>query len=264
MHKRILMAAPVFLVLGVLFSPAAFSTDVNIINVVLDADHFTPFDGAHDKTDGSIPLTWKGCKPEDVMSRLKKVKPDAVTAVPVFQGKEQLYGYLKLGNFEDNRFYFVMDVLAPDNMLMYFDYNKDGRLDNDGPPSPNKGQRIKPGAAGFATMLEVPWDKLIVDAPFKGVFKVWFFINNFQWAIKGFSHSSHTYLKGPIILNGVEWTIYLHDRAENDNDGDLTDDGLYIKVAEGKTRYITRQEAKDGAYIDGQLCQFKINYGKGR
>ena len=155
-----------------------------------------------------------------------------------------------------------MDVIAPDKMLMYFDFNKNGRLDDDGPPLASGGEAIKPGEAGFASMLAIPWDKLIVDSPFQGKFKVWFFINNFQWGIKGFSHRSETFLRGTLVLDGVAHTIYIRDQAENDNDADLTNDGFYLKVGEGKVRYISKEEAKNGATIDNKLYTFTISYGK--
>ncbi|MBF0522719.1 MAG: hypothetical protein HQL24_06655 [Candidatus Omnitrophica bacterium] len=253
----------VLLALGLLLVPGILFAQEKVVNIVLNGKNFTSVDWPQDNTEASIPYTWRGCKAEDVMSRLNTVKPDAVTALPKFQGTEQLYGYLKLGNFPDNRFYFVMDVLAPDKMLMYFDFNHNGRLDDDGAPLPNTGEAIKPGEAGFATYLAIPWEKLIVDSPFQGNFKVWFFINNFQWENKGFSHSSHTFLRGMIDLNGVAHTIYMHDQAENDNDADLTNDGFYLKIEEGKTRYISKEEAQNGVTIDNNLYKFNIAYGNG-
>ena len=140
---------------SVLFPVAAFA-QANAINIVLDAKNFTTSDWPHDKTEAKMPLTWRGCKAEDVMSRLNKVKPDAVTAVPDFRGGEQWYGYLKLGNFENNTFYFVMDVISPKEMRMFFDINNNGRLDDDGPALVNVG-KFNEGDSGFATRMRSRW-----------------------------------------------------------------------------------------------------------
>ncbi len=263
MRKITSVTALVIIALGILCVPSAVLADTHVVDIVLGPQHFRPVQWPSDTTEASVPLTWTGCKEEDVMNRLNHDKPDAVSAVPAFRGREQLYGYLKLGNFKNNRFYFVMDVVAPNKMFMYFDRNKDGRLDNDGPPLEHQGHFDNPDDAGFAALVLVPWDELIVDAPFKGNFQVWFFINNSQWANKGFSHASYTFLAGTIDLNGVTRTVYFRDRFENDNDADLTDDGFSLKIAEGKTRQITRQEARDGVEIDGQVYKFNIAYGKG-
>ncbi len=64
-------------------------------------------------------------------------------------------------------------------------------------------------------------------------------------------------------LDGVEHTVFIRDQAENDNDADLTNDGFYVKVGEGKTRYISKDEARGGVDIDGTPYRFNIVYGKG-
>ena len=112
-------------------------------------------------------------------------------------------------------------------------------------------------------MLAIPWKELIVDSPFQGACQVWFFINNFEWNLKGFSHRSETFLRGTLDLDGAGRTIYIHDQAENDNDADFTNDGFYLEVKLGEARYISREEAKNGVTIDNKEYRFNISYGKG-
>ena len=106
-------------------------------------------------------------------------------------------------------------------------------------------------------------EKIIVDSPFQGKFRIWFFINNFQWDVKGFSHRTDTFLKGTVNWDGVEHTIYIRDQAENDNDGDFTNDGFYLKLGEENLRYISNDEAKSGVAIGDKFYKFNITYGKG-
>jgi hypothetical protein len=89
-----------------------------VVELVLDGKNFVPIDIYRNGGDAA-PVTWLGCKPTDVMSRLKKNKPDAIATEPKYQGSKQYYGYMDLGTQKNHRFYFAMDVIAPDNMLMY-------------------------------------------------------------------------------------------------------------------------------------------------
>ena len=232
-----------------------------VMPIVLDSKNFTQIDWPQDKTETKLPCTWRGCRIEDVMSRLSRTRPDAVTAVPRFQGSEQWYGSLKLGP-EGNIFYFVMDVVTPQKMFMYFDFNRDGRLDDE-KPLPHGGKFNNPSDAGFATKLAVPWDKLVTNAPFEGTVKLWFFINNIQWENKGFSHRDDTFLKGTLTLAGKPYTVYIHDSADNDNDADLTNDGLYVKLGEENLMYISPEKAKNGVIFYDRAYKFPISYGKG-
>jgi hypothetical protein len=146
-------------------------------------------------------------------------------------------------------------------MLMYFDFNRNGRLDDDGPPLKNIGH-FKNGENGFATLIELPWDQLVDDAPYRDKFKIWYFVNSFQWANAGFSHSSRTQLKGTVDIGGVPYTVIIADQAENDNDADLTNDGLYLRRGKEKPRYISAAEAKAGVRIDNRQYTFRIKYAQ--
>lgn len=239
---------------------ALAADDARLVDIVLDAKGFTPIDIYKDGGE-VVPATWRGCKASDIMNKLKKAKPKLIVSEPHYQGAQQLYGYLMLGNTLSQRFSFALDVRAPDDMLMYFDFNRNGRLDDDGPPLKNEGH-FNPGENGFATLLEIPWSDLAAAAPFEGKFKVWFILNSFQWANTGFTHASHTQLKGRIELGGLSYPIVISDQAANDNDADLTNDGLTLKLPGGKTRYISDKEAKAGAVIDGRRYIFRIRYPK--
>ena len=84
MRKCIFAMALIVLCTGILFSPRALFAESKAVNIVLDSKHFTPLDHPYGATEYSIPLTWKGCKADDVMSRLNKARPDAITALPAF------------------------------------------------------------------------------------------------------------------------------------------------------------------------------------
>lgn len=248
------------LLLSLPFVFAAAAGEAKVIDLVLDSRNFEVID-IYRNGGETVPPNWRGCKATDIMNKLRKTKPSSIVAEPHYQGAQQLYGYLMLGHTLSRRFSFAMDVMSPENMLMYFDFNQNGRLDDDGPPLKSM-SNFKPGENGFATLLEIPWRNLGVETPFEGKFKVWFFINAFQWANTGFSHASHTQLKGTMDLDGVPYPIVIGDQAENDNDADLTNDGLYLKLAGKELRHISDKEAKAGVEIDGRRYSFRIRYGK--
>ena len=258
-----LVFAVVLFSAGSMVTPLARSARAlgeEVVPVVLDSKNFTQVDWARDATEAKLPCEWRGCTIEDVMGRLSKVKPDAVTAIPRFQGSEQWYGAMKLGP-EGNIFYFVMDVVTPQKMFMYFDFNRNGRLDDE-KPIPHGGKFNNPTDAGFAAKLAVPWDKLMANPPFPGTVKLWFILNNVQWTNKGFSHRDDTFFQGKLTLDGKPYTIYLHDSAAlNDNDADFTNDGLYIKLGEGNLMYVSPEQAKNGVVFGSKVYKFPISYG---
>jgi hypothetical protein len=234
------------------------SPGTKVIEVVLDAKSFVPIDIYHNGAD-TVQVMWRGCKAADIMSKLKKTKPAFITREPRYRGAQQFYGQLTLGNRKNNRYHFVMDVEAPDKMTMYFDFKNNGHLD-ESPPLANMSS-FKSGENGYGTLIEMPWEQLIENSPFTGTFGIWFFINSFQWSMMGFSHASHTQLKGKIDMGGVQRDVVVADRAENDNDGDLTNDGLYLKQGAGEPLYISDQEARTGVTIGQQRYVFRIRYG---
>ena len=250
---------------AMLLCPAAVfaeadTTAAETVALVLDGKSFEPISPYH-YSGLLVPYTWRGCKVTDIMAKLKKKKPETITKEPQYQGKERLYGSLVLGTRKNNRFYFAMDISAPDSMLMYFDFNNNGDLSDDGAPLKNSGTRKK-GEAGFAAMLEVPWEQLVDNSPYHDKYLVWFFINGVQWANSGFSHSSRTQLLGKITLAGEPYRVILADRAESDNNADLTSNGLHLRYGKEKieVRYISPKEAREGALIAGKLYRFDIRY----
>ncbi|MBF0545915.1 MAG: hypothetical protein HQM08_15845 [Candidatus Riflebacteria bacterium] len=254
------MGTLIFLV-AVAMTPIALLADQpgQAIEVVLDNKNFVPAS----KSSDLVNFTWRGCTAADIMSRLKKEKPDSITKVPNFEGKMQLYGYMNLGNKENNCFNFVMDVLPSDQMKMYFDFNQNGNLDDDGPPLKNMG-KFKDAGPSYATQLQIPWDSLIVNSPYHEKFKIWFMINPHQYSLAGFSHYCQTQLVGTVTIGGAPVKAVIADRAENDNNADFTDDGINLFLGDKKPRYISDKEARDGVEINGAVYKFHFSYGKGQ
>jgi hypothetical protein len=231
----------------------------NRVKILLDGKNFAPFPVF--SADGVNP-TWRGCKPADVMSRLTRTKPAAITKEPKYKGGQQMYGYVNLGTRKNNKFYFVVDVVSKNDMAMYFDANQDGDFTDDGPALKNVG-RFKTDAAGYAAVVKIPWKQLGVSAPFQDDYQMWFILNAFQYSVLGFSHYSLVQIKGKINIGGQDYTAVLADRAQTDNNADFAHDGIYLRKAGAKredVRYISAEEAKKGADIGGKKYIFDIRY----
>jgi len=184
--------------------------DVTIINVKLTPDNFLTTRGAY-TTHHPV---------RGLQQILKDKKMYFITGEPEYEGKKQYYGYLTLGNRPDYRFGFALDIISEEEpkFIMYFDSNRNGRLDDEIPLKRAQGSDcpIPPTTWGYSAMLNIPWNTLIVDSPYKGDFKIWFFINKIHWEKKQFSHYSRTQLKGRVRIDENDYTINLVDSNYND------------------------------------------------
>lgn len=235
-----------------LIVPAA---DATRIDIVLDAKHFRPIDIYYDGGT-TVPPTWRGCKAEDVMNRLSKKRPAAIVSEPQLKGVSRVYGYFDLGTVKAKRHWFALDEFADGKIEMLLDMHANGRLD-EAPPLPNMGQ-FKDGGKGYATLIEFPWTAVMDNPPWSGYFKLWFMSNPFEWAIAGFSKSSHTQLIGAIQLAGERYDLVVADSAYSDNDGDLTNDGICLRKPGQRPTCHKDAEARAGIEIAGRRYAFNI------
>ena len=230
------------------------------IDIVIDPRFFRPIDIYRD---GGLVVnpTWRGCKAEDVMNRLSRRRPPAIVSEPPLRGTSRSYGYFDFGTKKARTHYFALDEMADGSIEMLFDMNGNGRLDDDGPARPSMG-KFTEGGKGYATLLEIPWVVVMDNPPWSGYFKLWFMSNPFEWAIAGFSKSSHTQLIGSLELSGQKYDIIVADSAHSDNDGDLSNDGICLRKIGQKAACYQDSEARRGVLVDGKQYAFNIRYPK--
>jgi hypothetical protein len=229
------------------------------IDIAIEPRFFRPIDIYRD---GGLTVnpTWRGCKAEDVMNRLSRRRPSAITSEPpLHKGVSRSYGYFDFGTKKTRRHYFALDEMMDGRIEMLFDMNGNGRLDDDGPARPNMGT-FKDGGKGYATLLEIPWAEVMDNPPWSGNFKLWFMSNPFEWAIAGFSKSSRTQLIGSLELSGQKFDIIVADSAHSDNDGDLSNDGICLRKIGQKAVCYQDSEARNGVLIDGRQYAFNVRY----
>lgn len=235
--------------------PILPAADASGIDVVLDAKHFRPIDIYHDGGI-TVPPTWRGCKAEDVMNRLSKKRPSAIAAEPPLKGVGRLYGYFDLGTGKAKRHWFALDEYADGRIEMLLDMKGNGRLDEE-PPRQNMGH-FKNGGKGYATLIEFPLAALMDNPAWSGYFKLWFMSNPLEWAIAGFSKSSHTQLIGGIQLAGERYDLIVADSAFSDNDGDLTNDGICLRKPGQRATCYKDAETRAGIQVGGRRYAFNL------
>jgi hypothetical protein len=155
---------------------------------------------------------------------LSQTKPAGILVEPSYSGERQLYGWYNLGTTSNKQYYFIVDLVSPSQLGVYFDRNHNGDLSDDGGPIANQGTSL------FAAAVIIPHQQLAPESPFSSDFLIWIYASPVQGSMtNGFmDHYSRTQYKGSVSLNGQTYTAYLADRGPND--ADLTNDGIYIDL----------------------------------
>jgi hypothetical protein len=182
-------------------------------------------------------------------------RPEELAQEPQYNGQQQWYGNMVLGNKERPRFFFVLDLQEDNSFALYFDRNNNRDLTDDGPPLLNKGSGSG-GPGGFACELRIPWETLILDSPFDGDFEIWFSSNQAGWE-QGhrLSHYSRTQLKGSVEVGGQRYAAVLADRGYND--ADLTNDGIVLDL-NGNGKFDREERASTMHTINGIEYEFDV------
>jgi hypothetical protein len=155
-------------------------------------------------------------------TQLSPTPPARITKHPVYQGSSQRYGTLRLGTRENPLYDFVFDLISGPHPIVYFDTNQNGDLSDDGKPLTNQGSGI------FATVITLPFRRLVGEVSFPGEYKLWFFTNDSLWQRQAIAHYSRTQLKGTVQIAGKAYVAYIADAGNND--ADLTNDGLSVDL----------------------------------
>ncbi len=156
--------------------------------------------------------------------RLTNRRPKEIIREPAYEGTSQRYGFIKLGTRANNTYHFVFDLVNGPHPRFYFDANGNGDLTDDHGPLANQGTGV------FSTQIELPLNRIISQMTQPGDFLMWFFTNQDQWNKGLASHYSRTQMKGHIKLGGKTYPAFIMEQGVND--GDFTNDGIFIDLDE--------------------------------
>jgi hypothetical protein len=183
--------------------------------------HATPVEVSI-RRDGFTPVEMKVAARWNTPTPLSPTPPARITKHPVYQGSSQRYGTLRLGTRENTLYDFVFDLISGPHPIVYFDANQNGDLSDDGKPLTNQGSGI------FASVITLPFRRLVGEVSFPGDYILWFFTNDSLWQRHAIAHYSRTQLKGTVQIAGKAYVAYIADAGNND--ADLTNDGLSVDL----------------------------------
>lgn len=214
------------------------------VNVTLRDGHFVP-------VVFGVAANWNEC-PIHLVSE----KPRAIKREPAYQGSSRKYGFIRLGNTDNNIFYFALDLTAGPHPLLYLDRNQNGDLTDDGGPITNQGDK----AGVFSSEITLPFDRILKGAAFPEGYKAWLFTNETYWERDIMCIYSKSQLKGKIVLDGIEYLAYIADSGIND--ATYTNKGIYVDInrngkIESKSEFI---EPEGVAEINSKWYEFKITW----
>ncbi len=186
--------------------------------------------------------------------KLRKFPTMLVRKNPPYRGAEQKYGTLRLGDWGNPMFQFVLDVFMNDEIELYIDVNQNGDMTDDGGPWLNE------GSGRFATEIKIPVKSLRPDAGIPGHAAFWFFTNEKRLAKNTATYYTRTQWLGKVRFGGKEYAAVIADRK--DNDGNFTNDGIFLDVdGDGKwnrkTEYFPHRQP---ARINGRDYIFSVTW----
>ena len=171
---------------------------------------------------------------------------------PAYNSNKVMYGYIKLGNGEDQKYSFAVDDMDKDHWVIYFDANNNEDLTDDGPAHRNQ------GSGKMATTISLKVElKSLSDEKFIRPYNFWIWIKELRGKPipKFYSRCHH---KGQITVKGGEkYTAVAFEKSNHDalyrESGlwiDMNKDGKLDKETEnfknvstvrfGKNEYILR------------------------
>ncbi|MBI9074653.1 MAG: tetratricopeptide repeat protein [Desulfatibacillum sp.] len=181
---------------------------------------------------------------------LSPIRPAAIIKEPQYQGIERRYGGIELG-VPAHAYYFALDRSNGPHPVIYFDSNRNGDLEDDGPPILNNGDGF------FSASVSIPLS--LVHERYKGAddFKLWFYMRESDWDGAA-SHYSQTQLHGNVEIAEKNYTAYLVETRIND--GDFTNDGIYLDIdkdgkIDSRTEHIGFGQTLD---LEGRSYRFMI------
>jgi hypothetical protein len=155
---------------------------------------------------------------QTVAPALKEKPCERLTKEPAYKSRKVQYGFLTLGNAEDNRFSYVVDDLESDTWIVHFDRNNNNDLTDDGAPLKNQ------GSGKFSTKLELEVPVVLPSGDaFSRPCHLWFFIND-----GGPRFYSRCHYGGDIRIKGKKYPALVYEKL--DHDILYQDSGIWIDL----------------------------------
>ena len=173
---------------------------------------------------------------------------------PEYKSEEVLYGFLALGNAEDNEFTFVLDDLESENWIVYFDKNNNEDLTDDGPPLKNQ------GTGKFANILSLEVQVLLQSGDrLSREYKLWFWVNE-RDGHKYPKFYSRCHYRKNLNIGGQEYTAIVYEMFNHDVL--YQQSGIWIDLNRDQKLNEEKEHFADGStvFVDSRHYVIRLDY----
>ncbi len=130
---------------------------------------------------------------------------------PLYIYPQVLYGYLQMGNSEDNRITFAIDGLGTPEGKLYVDKNNNEDLTDDGPPYTNQ------GSGKFASLISLQLDIITMQGKKTNQpYQVWLWIKDGNLKKKIPYYYARCYYIGRIMMDGQQYIAVAFEKDRHD------------------------------------------------
>lgn len=185
---------------------------------------------------------------------LKTTPHELLSKEPEYESEEVLYGFLTLGNAEDDEFTFVLDDLESETWIVHFDKNNNEDLTDDGVPLKNQ------GTGKFATILSLEVPVLLQSGErLSRQYKLWFWIKERDDG-KYLKFYSRCHYRKDLRIGKQEYTAIVYEMFNHD--ALYQQSGIWIDLDRDGKLNEKKEHFADGSTIvvDGRDYVIVLNY----
>ncbi len=203
-----------------------------------------------------IPKGWPlGLSGGQTSGRALNTTPhELLSKEPEYKSEEVLYGFLALGNAEDNKFTFVIDDLESETWIVYFDKNNNEDLTDDVAPLKNE------GTGKFATILSLEVPVLLKSGDrLSRQYKLWFWVKE-RGGDKYPKFYSRCHYRKNLNIGKQEYIAIVYEMRNHDVL--YQQDGIWIDLDRDQKLNKEEEHFTDGAtvLVDGRPYVIRLDY----
>ncbi len=163
-------------------------------------------------------------------TRAAGMSPDPyeyISREPSYRSPKVLYGYIALGNSDDNHFNFALDGVGTSEWDLYVDKNNNKDLTDDGPPYKNE------GTGKFAALISLEFE--VINSKRQTIlqpYKFWFWIDENKRGQKSPFFYSRCHYIGQLTIDGNTHDAIAFE--EKNHDGLFKESGICIDMNDDK------------------------------
>lgn len=186
-------------------------------------------------------------------TRAAGLSPDPyeyLTREPSYRSSRVLYGYIALGNSDNNHFNFALDGMGTSEWSLYLDKNNNKDLTDDGAPYMNE------GTGKFAALISLEFE--VINSKRQTIlqpYKLWFWINENKQGQKSPYFYARCHYAGQLTIDGVTHDAIAFE--EKNHDGLFKESGLCIDMNDDK-QCDKSEQFNDGDTVKTENSRYRL------